>query len=131
MMRLTKLPAFAGVPLAINSGLQKGGLHVANEVAGLIKTGSRTGRVYRYNGRNHQSSRDGEAPANRNGRLANSYTAKPSNMRVEVGSPLDYAAYLEQGTRNMGSRPHLAVTAIKNSSAVAQFINQEVIKQLC
>lgn len=75
--------------------------------------GDRQGREYRIPGANrtYRASRPGEAPATQTGRLRSSYQFRirdNGNEKIaEVGSPLDYAVYLEKGTRRMAPRPHL------------------------
>lgn len=89
------------------------GLHVVGDLVGrrnrqLIRQGPKTGRVYRINGRLHQASAPGEAPANLSGRLAKSYNYNvhgPSQM--EVGQSAPYAGFLEDGTGRIRPRPNM------------------------
>lgn len=84
--------------------------------AGIVEdmlVGDRTGREYRIPGstRTYRASLPGEAPATVTGRLRSSYrftVRDEGNQKIgEVGSPLDYSAYLEYGTSRMAPRPHV------------------------
>lgn len=76
-----------------------------------------TGRTYRTGyktepHRTHQASAPGDAPAVNTGRLRQSITAvqiKPLHWRV--GTNVDYALFLEFGTRRMAPRPFLRPAA--------------------
>jgi hypothetical protein len=84
--------------------------------AGVVEdklTGSRSGRIYRVPGtqKEYQASAPGEAPASRTGTLRTGYRFRIVNSKGtytgEVGSPEDYALWLEIGTSKMAPRPHL------------------------
>jgi phage gpG-like protein len=66
-----------------------------------IRTGTRTGHVYEVDGRTHQASAPGEAPANLSGTLANSITHTRITGRpesgAEAGTNLHYGPALEFG----------------------------------
>lgn len=76
-------------------------------------TGQRSGRSYRIPGtkKRYTASKPGEAPASRTGVLRSSYrlqVVKRGGEPIgEVGSPEEYALYLEKGTENMAPRPHV------------------------
>jgi len=78
-----------------------------------VLSGNRGGRTYRVPGtrRTYTASAPGEAPASRLGDLRRSIRVQPriepGRIQARVGSPLEYAAHLEYGTRRMAPRPHL------------------------
>lgn len=65
--------------------------------------------------RYYTASAPGEAPASRTGDLRTSYRFQVKDNYAEVGSPLDYALWLEKGTSEMAPRPHIwpAFEAVK------------------
>ena len=84
--------------------------------AGVIEdqlTGSRSGRTYLVPGtkKTYTASAPGEAPASRTGVLRTGYRFRIVNKTGvytgEVGSPEQYALWLEVGTSKMAPRPHL------------------------
>lgn len=74
-----------------------------------IQRGSKTGALYqKYKPRRkHRASAPGQAPASDTGRLAGSVQMHKVGLQADVGSNLDYAEYLEHGTRQMAARPWL------------------------
>lgn len=94
--------------LRIKQALHDIGEDVKKETKRLIETGSKTGRVYGFNGGLHQASAPGEAPANMTGKLAKSVNYRVRNQQeMAIGEKEHYAIYLEDGTRKMAPRPHL------------------------
>ncbi len=60
----------------------------------------------------HIASSPGEAPATDTGTLTGSImTGFLSSLEAIVGTPVEYALYLESGTRNMSPRPAWQITA--------------------
>lgn len=96
----------------IKKSLKTHGNEVKKELKKVITTGSRSGRVYFYRGSKHIASAPGEAPANRSGRLANSFRYKASVHDLIIGSTafsnkgFAYPAFLE----NNMNRPFWNVT---------------------
>jgi hypothetical protein len=83
---------------ALKNALHEIGGEVKRETQRLIKTGARTGRVYRFRGRDHTASAPGEAPANRSGRLAQSTRFKTKNhQEMTIGQEAEYAGFLKEG----------------------------------
>ncbi|HUW57736.1 MAG TPA: HK97-gp10 family putative phage morphogenesis protein [Planctomycetota bacterium] len=87
---------------------------VRNEWLNVL-SGARSGRTYRVPGtrRTYTASAPGEAPAQRLGDLRRSIRVQPriepGRVQARVGSDLEYAVYLEYGTRTMQPRPHLRI----------------------
>ena len=102
------------LPEEFEQALLKSAIQVNNEVRRTL-TGQRTGKLYKVAGtkRTYRASSPAEPPAVRLGHLRNSYQykVKGNGFRAQafVGSPLDYAHYLEYGTAHMRPRRHLSV----------------------
>jgi hypothetical protein len=83
---------------------------VAEHARQNIMTGPKTGHVYGT----HQASAPGESPANENGDLVGSISARPIGRKVwEVAVDAEYAATLELGSPGgkIAPRPFLAPAA--------------------
>lgn len=102
--------------------------------AGVVEdmlVGNRYGREYRIPGTNrtYRASRPGEPPATATGRLRSSYQFRiaggGTDLVGEVGSPLDYAVYLENGTRRMEPRPHLLPAYYSRESRIKDILSRE------
>ncbi len=93
------------VQVLLRKAVDATGLSIRNNVVKSIQRSVPTGRQY---GR-HRASAPGEPPATDTGRLANSITfsgsSKSGKIESEVKSIVNYAAYLEYGTRTMAKRP--------------------------
>ena len=103
----------------IKPGVQRDLRHALTEVLRentqhsqkLIKNPPKTGRIYKFRGRDHQASAPGQPPADRSGDLR-----KTSGYRVygwergEFGDRMPYGVFLEDGTRRMRKRPHIVRT---------------------
>ena len=74
-----------------------------------IQTGPKTGNIYTKENptREHQASREGEAPATDTGRLVSSLQWRVDRDGGAVYSQLDYAGELEFGTPEVAARPFL------------------------
>lgn len=76
-------------------------------------SGPKRGRIYpRPGGKVHRASAPGEAPAIDTGALVNSIQmAMEGDLTAVVGTAVEYAPYLEFGTRRMAPRPYLGPAA--------------------
>lgn len=116
---------------AIRDALHEHGNDVIDENQKLIINGPKTGRIYRFRGRPHQASAQGEPPANRSGVLKDSGGYRVRNPHeMTVGEEAFYAGFLEDGTRKMKPRPHL-IRAINNTAqdlinSILENVNKEV-----
>ena len=92
-------------------------------------TGEREGRTYRIPGteKTYQASKPGEPPASRVGDLRRKYTFRTKGHAAEVGNPLEYAYYLEKGTRKMAPRPHVIPAYEKNRDLINKALGANVI----
>lgn len=80
---------------------------VGQESVNAFRRGSgqfKSGRVYRFNGRNVQASAPGEWPSRRTGALAKSVRYLVSSREVNVGTNIPYAGFLTSGTSKMAPR---------------------------
>jgi hypothetical protein len=102
--------------------------------AGVVEdmlVGDRYGNEYRIPGSNrtYRASRPGEPPATVTGRLRSSYRFRTFNrgneIVGEVGSPLDYAVYLEYGTKYMEPRPHLLPAYYSREQRIKEALSRE------
>jgi hypothetical protein len=102
--------------------------HLRNVAVRMISSGTRTGNSYKRtkSGLYHRASAAGEPPKRDRGGLESSLHA--SKLKPEMGSYLNYAAWLEDGTSNkdgtpkMEPRPYLAPTLKKSEKAIEKFI---------
>jgi phage gpG-like protein len=97
--------AKARVSLAVEAT----GIELRGEIVKKYQRGPASGIVYEKTNptRTHQASAPGEAPATDTGRLANSVTfSKTGQLSAEVGTEVEYGAWLEFGTRRIRPRPN-------------------------
>lgn len=76
----------------------------------------------------HTAAKEGEAPNTDTGRLVQSIQVDVQGKAVFVGSSLDYAGWLENGTRRMGARPWLFPALERNKKEVEKLIGQKIKK---
>ena len=74
----------------------------------------------------HTAAAEGSAPNTDTGKLVASIAVEPnrSGIYALVGSNLDYAGFLEMGTKNMGPRPWLEPSLRANKDNLQQNINK-------
>jgi hypothetical protein len=94
------------------------GKRCVDALKALILGGTRSGRMYMYNGRRYQASAPGEPPANRSGRLANSndFVARSKELAIfntAFNGDAPYPFFLEEGTKKMAARAWFEKTMIK------------------
>ena len=84
----------------IRDGFYDLGKITQKEMRRLIKTGPKTGLIYRRRNRpNHQASAPGEAPANDSGDMAKSADYSVRDDQMEIGYKVSYAKIMEFGAR--------------------------------
>ncbi len=120
----------------IRRGLLDVGPEIEREVVRLIKSPPKTGRYYSVgNGRVHQASAPGEAPADFTGTLAESIGFKVSSAtQLRVGSRANsgadaYAKRLEEGV-GIARRPYLEPGVLNKAREVEQAIGRGVKREL-
>lgn len=102
----------------------------ATFVEGQVKvsmTEPKTGAIYVRQGRAHQASAPGQAPAIDFGFLANSIQVGEVTAReATVVAGAEYALYLEMGTRFMSPRPFMRPALEGNRERIRQIILEAV-----
>jgi len=86
---------------------------MAENMKQSILTGAKSGEQYYSNGKRHQSSAPGQAPANNTGALVRSIKVKKNRNQATVSIEKDYAVYLEFGTSKMRPRPFIIPAFLK------------------
>jgi len=96
---------------------------MANEMKKSILTGAKSGQQYFSNGRRHQSSAPGQAPANNTGALVRSIKVKKNGREATISIEKDYAIYLEFGTSKMRARPFIIPAFLKTKKWFSDKLN--------
>lgn len=90
----------------VEQAIEASALEALTDVRKAIQGPPKTGRLYKRGKKVHRASAPGEAPATDMGALVNStYYTKPDPFTAEIGSRLDYAFFLEFGSRKTAKRP--------------------------
>lgn len=112
----------------IQSNLKAAAIIWHGAVIKLLR-GTRSGATYKIPGtmRYYRASSPGEAPATRLGDLRTSYRFIVQGNEAAVGSPLDYALWLEKGTSKMAPRPHLETAYQQNKGRIHAALEANVI----
>lgn len=112
----------AALRAAVMPALLAVGHDVRNEMLRLILRTTKSGRVYRRRGVEHQASAPGEPPASDLGDLVRSIsppTPHPDRLTVTITVSSAHARPLEYGTRHMAARP-FARPAVANIAPKAK-----------
>lgn len=119
---------------ALEDAFHEIGQEVVYETKRLILNPPKTGRIYIINGRWHQASAPGEAPAWLTGRLGRSgdYFVTSYERMVVGEDPLKapYSGYLEHGTKKMAPRPHVIKAIQANHQNMVNAILDNVEKAI-
>ena len=119
---------------AIHDALYDIGRENVRYTRALILDRNKTGRIYIINGRRHQASAPGEAPANLSGRLMRSvdYVVR-GFTQMEFGDRVPHGRFLELGTDRIDPRPHLSRTIQERQkeaiNTLEDYTNQQVIQK--
>lgn len=105
-------------------------LLVQGQAKNNIQRGTRNGSFYRRRSIIHQASSPGEYPKTDTGRLVSSINVEVNNNAAFVGSNLQYAAYLEQGTIYMEPRPWLYRSYRENIDKIEGLYNAAIRNSL-
>ena len=86
-----------------------GGTQIQDGAVRSITSGLKSGRVYVRRGIKHQASAPGQPPAADTGRLHTSIQMipEPDLLKVTIGPGVQYAKFLEFGTKKMAPRPFM------------------------
>lgn len=103
---------------ALTLGIHAVALVALSDYRRRILNGPKSGRLYKRGKRGHvvhQASAPGEAPANDHGTLIRSTYIEVGDEKLTsvIGATIDYAPYLEYGTRNMAARPAMRPAAME------------------
>ncbi len=110
----------ANTRFGVEKALWRSGKDVRKEFSRQVLAKDKTGRLYirRTSGgakRRHIASAPGETPANRTGTYRKGFDFSVDRSdQLTIGNTVDYALWLEVGTKRMRARPGLA-NAIKAS----------------
>ncbi len=136
MITLTVKKSSKATPTDIINALKRGQLKgidlVGREFRDALKQsliqGTRRGK--KYPGLPNRSSAPGEVPKSQSGRLANGVRYEGSGDGIEVTNVVEYSAYLEQGTRNMKFRPHMAGLFRERDDEFLDIMEQTPLKEI-
>jgi HK97 gp10 family phage protein len=130
----------AEVRQAVEEALKAGVQMIANDAKRSVARGPKTGNIYTHYFRTgpnggvfpvekrvpHQASAPGEAPATDTGRLLNSIVADAEFVGNEitgyVRADVEYARFLEYGTRKILPRPFLIPAIERNAKRIADLV---------
>lgn len=131
---LTRRMADANLKMleAVDEALVTCAIKIEGDVKKLISRGGRSGRVYRVGGKRAQRAGGNEPPKTDTGRLVGSIRHEHIGfLNSVVGSDVNYAGFLELGTRFMpGGHPYLAPTLEKNQSYIDQIVTEAMQKAI-
>ena len=101
----------------------------------IIK-GPKSGKLYRITGRKnrHRASSPGEAPANLTGNLQKSvdFVVHGSDQMIfgAGNTDINYAGYLEEGTKRMAERPYLKKSLEENERNAEKYFERGIKAEL-
>lgn len=122
----------AKIRAAAMRGVVRGTESVVEEATSLILDGSKTGRVYRRRGVEHQASAPGQAPASDTGRLLQSGHTEYDQQDLSGTAQwsTEHADYLEHGTQSMEPRPFALPALANRKDDIAADITAEIMEAL-
>lgn len=110
----------------VNAAIGRWVRKAAAYVEGQLKSSMaepKTGRRYG----DHIASAPGESPAVDSGNMTGSITQIfPSTLEARVGTPVEYALYLEDGTNKMAARPLWQKTASESLPTLEKMLKDEL-----
>ena len=106
----------------VGEAIKYAGLLVVNTAVDKISRGPRSGRLYKRGSEMHKASDAGEYPKTDRGGLVGSIRLNYSAWTSVVGSNLEYADALENGTKFMAPRPWLRRSRDANEGAIHRLI---------
>ncbi|MDY0193574.1 MAG: hypothetical protein RBR93_08605 [Aliarcobacter butzleri] len=87
------------------------------------------GRVYVIGGKIHIASKAGDSPNNLSGELNNTIRYEVDENILEFGAgneKVNYAKYLEKGTKSMDARPNYTKTILENKASIDKVVLRAV-----
>jgi hypothetical protein len=116
----------AKVEAAINRWTGAAAAYVEGQIKSSMAE-SKSGAVYRRKGgEKHQASAPGESPAVDSGNLVNSVAIERATLEARIGTPTEYARYLEDGTGRMEARPVWERTARESLPVLEQMLGNAI-----
>lgn len=110
------------VQAAISRFVRKGAAYIKGQLK-VSMAEPKTGRQYGK----HRASAPGESPAVDSSNLTGLITMLfPSTLEAKVGTPVEYARYLEDGTGRMKPRPLWAKTVEESLPTLEQLLAAEI-----
>lgn len=111
----------------VNTGLHLVGDELVKEFKKQVMAKNKYGRIYKIEGRLHRASKAYQTPANRTGHYRDMIGFYVSNLNLTFGNNAKYAAYLEDGTRNMHPRYGLKNTLkVLKEAKVEKLIDKSI-----
>jgi len=116
---------------ACREGLYDVGKLIRSVISAGILYGKKTGRYYRYGNILKRASAPGEFSANRSGTLRRSYDFKVEGYKqMRFGSEVDYAEWIELGTRKMGARLNIGQAVDKSNNEILNIFKKRLDAEL-
>lgn len=107
---------------AIERFVVKGAAYIEGELKASMAE-PKSGRMYG----SHRASAPGESPAVDTSNLTGSIQQIfPSTLEAKIGTPVEYALYLETGTDRMAARPLWQKTADDSLPTLEKMLNEEI-----
>lgn len=117
------------LPRNLRKGLYFVGKKLRQTASDNIKKRGRRGRVYKFKGRRHVASVPNESWANRSGEARRGLIYKVrGSQQLLFGNTVEYAKFLEFGTKNMAPRPAHLISIRKNNRNIVSIIGEEIKK---
>lgn len=113
----------------VEKAVTEAAVNIRGRAVKKVQQGPATGRTYKSKvaNRDHTASAPGQPPMSDSGNLANSIQYDLQGTTAFVGSNVQYAVYLEFGTRKMEARPFLFPSLEEETPAFRKALS-EVIK---
>ena len=106
------------------------GDEVTVEIARILVTGKRTGKMYRYKGRPHQASAEGEPPAKRSGKLSKSIEYRVRHYKeMRLGETVEHAK-MEDNWGRIKARPHIIKAVKKKAQDTVNIIGEALNREI-
>ena len=87
----------------------------------------KNGRTYKYKGRRYKASQPGESWANRSGTARKGIVYRvASSSKLRFGNTVDYAKFLEFGTRKMKARPAHLIAIKENEQNIVKILENNI-----
>ncbi|MEZ5421850.1 MAG: HK97 gp10 family phage protein [Pyrinomonadaceae bacterium] len=110
----------------LNRAIEKFVVKGAGYVEGQLKASMaepKSGKTYGK----HTASAPGESPAVDSGNLTGSISIiRASSLEAKIGTPVEYALYLEHGTSRMAARPLWEKTARESLPTLERMLKSEI-----